>query len=392
MSEFIEKKIISNIIVSVLFFSLLIFQSPLLLAIGIRGIYTLPISFFLIIFILIFSKRKVKNFGIIFGITILLTASICAIFWGEFKFVYLAFWLINAILLASIATKDELTKFVEAATNFLIILVIGAIIGFGLAFSGINSLGTIDGEFGRIHCYYTTLTNSRLLNFIRPGGIYDEPGAFSFFICIIAYLRNILNLEKTKTLYLLLGGLITFSIMHLFFIFLFFLSKPLHFKKFLIWAFLVSILLIILIFFGVSVAFQELLIDRTFNFVTNFNDNDRVIAFYNCIDIIKGNWWVFLFGINPYCLFDIERCVSNFEMICCNPLEPITSSGIFISWPYYLGISFLFLSIFLRKNYILIIGLVLLFFQRSGIYSPGYSLAFVLCAYLNLKNNYKFNL
>jgi hypothetical protein len=392
MREIIENKFISNIIVSVLFFSLLISQSPLLLAIGIRGIYSLPISFFLIIFILIFSKRKIKNFGIIFGIAILLTASFSAIFWGEFKFVYLAFWLINAILLVAIATKDELTKFVEASTKFLIILIIGAIIGFGLAFSGVKSPGTIDGELGRIHWYYTTLTNSRLLNFIRPGGIYDEPGAFSFFICAVAYLRNILNLEKTKTLYLLIGGLITFSIMHLFFIFLFFLSRPLEFKKLVNGIFLGSVLIIIIIILGADIAFQGLLIDRIFNLVINFNENDRVIAFYNCIDIIKGNWWVFLFGIDPYCLFDIERCVSNFEMICCNPLEPITSSGIFISWPYYVGISFLFLSIFFRKNNILIIGLVLLFFQRPGIYSPGYSLAFVLCAYLNFKNNFKFNL
>ena len=392
MSEIIENKIISNIIVSVLFFSLLISQSPLLLVIGIRGIHSLPITFFLIIFILIFSKRKVKNFGIIFGIASLLTASFSAIFWGEYKFIYLAFWLINAILLAAIATKYELTKFVEAATIFLIILIFGAIIGFGLAFSGIKSLGAIDGEFGRIHWYYTTLTNSRLLNFIRPGGIYDEPGAFSYFICVVAYLRNILNLEKSKTVYLLLGGLITFSIMHLFFIFLFFLSKPLEFKKLVNGLLLGSVLIFIIIILGADIAFQGLLIDRIISFVNNFNENDRVIAFINCIDLIKGNWWVFLFGIDPYCLFDIERCVSNFEMICCNPLEPITSSGIFISWPYYVGISFLFLSIFFRKNNILIIGLVLLFFQRPGIYSPGYSLAFVLCAYLNFKNNFKFNL
>jgi len=392
MSVSIENKFISNIIISVLFFSLLISQSPLLLSIGFRGVYSLPLSFFLILIVLIFSKRKIKNIGIVICFVVLLTASFSSFFWLEYKFVFLAFWMVNAILLVSVLKNEELLKFIEVATIFLFILILGAIIAFALAFSGVKSAGTIGGEFGRIHWYYTTLTNSRALNFIRPGGIYDEPGAFSFFICVVAYLRNALNLDKAKTIYLLIGGLITFSIIHLFFLLLYVLSMPLKFKKLLIGIFIGTLLISILVFFGAEGAFQEFLIDRTINFLFNFSDNDRIIAFNNCFDIIRQNWWVVLFGINPYCLFDIERCVSNFSMICCNPLEPLTASGMFISWPYYLGLSFLFFSVFIRKNNLLIIGLLLLFFQRPGIFTAGYSLAFVLCISLSFKNRFRFSM
>lgn len=101
-------------------------------------------------------------------------------------------------------------------TTFLLIGVAGAVVGLVYALGGgqpILSIVNIDGRENEL--YLTTMSNYNFLGVIRPSFIYDEPGAFSFILCATVALREVLGLPRRPSYLLLIGGLVTFSLIHL---------------------------------------------------------------------------------------------------------------------------------------------------------------------------------
>jgi hypothetical protein len=101
-------------------------------------------------------------------------------------------------------------------TRFLVVGVAGALVGFVYAYLGgppLLEINNIDGRENGL--YLSTMSNVYLLGIIRPSFIYDEAGAFSFALCATVALRSILGRSAGPSYFMMLGGLITFSVTHI---------------------------------------------------------------------------------------------------------------------------------------------------------------------------------
>jgi len=102
-----------------------------------------------------------------------------------------------------------LTRFVAFGTA-------GAIAGLVYAYVGgppLFEISNIDGRENGL--YLSTFSNVYLLGIIRPSFIYDEAGALSFILCATVVLREVLGRSRGVSYFLMLGGLVTFSVTHM---------------------------------------------------------------------------------------------------------------------------------------------------------------------------------
>ena len=104
----------------------------------------------------------------------------------------------------------------DVLSAFAVFAVVMSIIGFAYAWFGGQPLLSIENGDGRENALYlTTMTNFWVGTVIRPSFIYDEPGAFSFALCAIVAMREMLGRPARLSWLVLLGGLITLSITHM---------------------------------------------------------------------------------------------------------------------------------------------------------------------------------
>ena len=122
--------------------------------------------------------------------------------------------------------------FLTLATAFMLVLLIGAIIGFALALNGAQPLFDIANSDGRPnYFYYTTFSNMRWGNVIRSSGLYDEPGAFSYMICAVSALRHLRGRDARVTWLMLGMGFVTLSLAHLVYVLLHALAERSSFRN-----------------------------------------------------------------------------------------------------------------------------------------------------------------
>ena len=102
----------------------------------------------------------------------------------------------------------------------------------------------------------------------------------------------------------------------------------------------------------------------------------------NAADLLVSDYRVVLFGADPSCRFDYNDCKSKFPLMGENPLFPLASTGILVSWPYYGAVFvFLFSPLFGRK-YLVVFGFGLLMLQRPGLMGIGVSMLAVAVLWL----------
>ena len=152
-----------------------------------------------------------------------------------------------------IVVEKEVVGFVHLSTFVLIFLCVGALLSFFYALLGGAPLWGFPNPDGREnYLYLLSLTNSVWGGFIRPSAIYDEPGAFSFFICSVVTLRVLLGFDKKLTWFLALSGLITFSLAHIIFFVFFALSQKVRLKHILLTVLVCLIFVSIVINLGLN--------------------------------------------------------------------------------------------------------------------------------------------
>jgi len=372
-----------------LFFNFAIAQSPILLHLGVRGIFLLPLMLLFTLFFHFYLHRNFSKKLIIITFILFFSSLFSSLFWLDLRILFLPLWSITYLLTLAICTKEDISKLIDYLTFFFIVLLIGAYISFFLALFGMNPISNLSDRFGatNIHFYGFTLTNAKQFSVIRPAGIYDEPGAFSFFICTLVFLRNQYKKNEFLSLVILLSGFITFSLTHLLFSFIYLFSKYLNYKRLFYLFLLIIFFIIIIYYFEINKIFDELLYSRLIDFSENFTENERYLNFTNAFEQLLFKPYGLLFGINPICIFEISKCVSNYGMICCNPLEPITSTGILLSWPYYLIILYLTINGILKRANFINFGIVILLLQRPSVNSAGYTFV-IFVIILTLTNNF----
>ena len=355
-----------------IFIALLILPSPIFHAYGIsyqmRAMIVLVFDFFL----LIKNRFQIPLHFLRYLSLLLIMGVITAIGNKGIEFIFLLYCLIFYSLLINLSTEDDISKFVDIASIFLIILEIGAYIAFVYFILGGKSLWSFPNPDGRQNdLWLTTFTNAWVSFYIRPAGIYDEPGSFAFFIICICILRIKYKKNPKITLFILLLGYITTSLAYIicsFFVYLE-LRKKFSYK----YKQILCLLLVLLIFALLSccynvlntMIFSRFIIDPTTHIMKGDNRSSQIT---NAIQYIKD--YGFLFGYHHH--IDNSIITSKYGIITENIFTPITKYGFFNSLPFTLLYLFGIFLLPSDSRYI-VISILLLFMQRPYYEALGYT-------------------
>ena len=234
--------------------------------------------------------------------------------------------------------------------------------------------------------YLTSFTNAKIGHLIRPAFIFDEPGAFSFVVCIVVVFRELLNKRRLITTLIILGGLVTLSLAHVFAVILYFIFV-LNFKSKLNFALILLALMLITTDDARFNFFYDRFEIKESGTIKGVSNRTRQLDnFYNAIE---SNPEIIFFG--NYMCHDNEGgvCVDHGDM-SSNPFTPIYLGGLllfFIQLATYfilgrlaLNFRFLFSSsliamILLQRPYFTVMGYVFL------IYIPIFYMFFNLKKY-----------
>jgi hypothetical protein len=282
----------------------------------------------------------------------------------------------------SVLQLDEIQTYtlVRYASIMAIVFIFMSALGLAYYETGAPPLLSLPNADGRDnYLYLSTFSNSETFT-IRPSAIYDEPGALSFYICVIVILRSLLGYSTILSAAMLLGGLLTQSIAHLVFCiiwmgwFLISVRSEKRFHKFYlnfpIFIFVVGLLIAIY-----QSGFMDWSIERALMFYENPWTNPRNRSMDEIFYLLSVNPGIIWFGFDATCAERLPICTVGLGE---NPLTPIIYGGIAVSWPYYLFMAFSFILIFFARDGLLIFGLAVLLLQRPYLLEFPYSATIAL--------------
>jgi hypothetical protein len=278
-------------------------------------------------------------------------------------------------------------RIIGISTNLVITIIFLSWLSVIFVLLGLPSLF----EFDTIGFYLTSFSKGAENGILRPSGIYDEPGALTFFICSLVIVRSFAGYADYKNLLLLIGGLVTQSIVQIMFIpfyliWLFkkkevqILKKQLNFLMFLLFA-----ILVFFVFWRLSIL--DWAINRFILFIDEPLLNPRYRGFMILFDQFSDNPLSLFFGYDVNCINRNFLC--EFDILGENPLTPLIYGGLAVSWPYYL---FLLISPLVLFRFLpLVLGLCLILLQRPYFLEFSYSatIAFIILVGIIYKNNEK---
>lgn len=358
----------------------LIAPATVLHYVGITGVYS---TLFVVIFTLTIAAAARRRFGVP---TLLVSAGVVllslgnVVQWGDYRYALYCMFFFCALVLVDVAARAGIERFCAAATSLMIVLLTGAVISFVLAWLGLPPAFTISNPDGQdFHFFYTGFTNSYYDNFIRASAIYDEPGAFSMYVCFVAALRHLLRQERRTTWLLLILGFITFSLAHLVYVMCHFLAEQASKTRIV---FFLSALLAALFALATTVALDANIILLSRLALSDDGNllagNNRAFQLFNAFDQILAHPSSIFFGLDHTCVFRQAVCQEKFGLLGENPLSPLAFGGLFTELPYYLAVIAFLLSPIFGKRYIVLFGIGLLFLQRPYVTGFSYALIAVL--------------
>lgn len=375
--------------VFLLFFYALIAPSPFWPAIGARGFVLLAIVLGMMLGIMLLTRRPVRP-RLLIGVVVLFSlALVPAWYWSSMTLALYPIFFVSAVLLVAQSSGPERVRFVDWASRFMLVLLIGAVIGFLLAAGGATPLTTFNNTDGRAnYVFYTTFTNVFEEGFIRPSGVYDEPGAFSFFICITAYLREASHKDRRLTFTLLMLGFITFSVTHLIFVATFLLGLKARSGKAMATILALVAVVTALLALGAGELIQNRLLSRLeLTDEGTIAGDTRTLLLLNAVTVLAEEDHAALMGAASECSLDPAVCINRFGAIGENVLSPLVSQGLFISWPYYMFLLLGLLSLTRGRTGLLFFAVALLFVQRPYLLNLGYATVGVLALLLHRAQN-----
>jgi len=316
-------------------------------------------------------------------------AVIPALYWQEPRIMLIPTYFVLSLLVVSVLNKNDIRIFVDLLTCVVLVVLCGAVIGTSYAYLGGGAILDFANPDGRLNqLYLTTLTNIQIENFIRPSGIFDEPGALSFVVCFLAALRHALRCNRKVTWVLLTFGFVTTSVAHLVYTLLHATEEVKDHKRvkgILITAvFLICSLMFVALFHSIQDIFSTFILRRFPYDLANLGQ-DRVTTFLNAVSYT--NLSTFLFGLNSDCAVGLANCVDlGFDNYGDNPLTLLVHWGGLLAFPYYCILIYLAVTSIRHRSFVML-GLFLLLLQRPYTMSYGYSMLIVLTIFVFLNGH-----
>lgn len=331
---------------------------------------------FCCVYLLSAERSNWQSTPLLFVLLIIISSLMATALAGNLQYIKYPVYICLALLIIAKTSINEFNEISSLLDNIVCIgLVLSVISVILYAIWPMAPIYTVINPDGRESgLYYFAYTNFALPSVIRPAFIFDEPGTFSFIICMSAIFRDILGKSKFKTALILLSGLITFSLTQFIIVILFLLlNRKFRYIKIL------TILLILLSFiiYLVPMAndffdfFVSRLVYDTETGIGGDNRSNQVSFFF---EILDNN--LFFFGM-PECFDGLNMC-SDIPDLGSNPFTPISAFGFLIAWPFYLMLSLLLIISLRKKFQFSALAIILLLLQRPFLFSFGYSVLILL--------------
>ena len=368
-----------NLIIFLLLMASVVCVSPFFMSASIFKGNILSLICLILVFVL---KNGISSKKALLGISILVVFSCFnMVYWNQAT-IKVAIYFCSALFIVFLLSYDDLFKYTNYLTKLLLLMLVGAIIGFLYALSGGEALFYIANEDTALNGWYlTTFSKFNMNGITRPAGIYDEPGALSFMVCICVALRESLRMKRRDSWILMLAGFVTLSTAHVIFFVLFWMKVKWKNPKAILTSILsLGVSLLLLMSFDnpvntiVSYSLNRFaIVDGAF---VGDNRSYLITAAYSYLDIKT-----FLFGLDGDCIMGTPVCaLQEPKYYCCNPLTLIVHYGAFLSLPYYITLGYLGFKAIQRTD-LVILGVLLLLLQRPYVMSYGYALFLVLYVY-----------
>jgi hypothetical protein len=297
-----------------------------------------------------------------------------AVWWQDLKLAFFPAYLALAVVTVASLSARAARLFVRCLTVVLALLAAGSLAGQIYAYLGGAPLLTLDNPDGRpASLYLSTMTNDALDNLIRPAGIFDEPGALSFYICLTAACRSLLHMPRRTTWLLLAGGLPTLSLAHLVYMAFHLLSERLLSARTL------RALLAGALVLGAAAlhpAMHETVEERI---VARLAMEDGRLAGDNRSELLANaagylDLRTAVVGLDARCISDWMACQRQYRRFGENILTPLVQGGILMSWPYYAVLAALLAGGLRARRRLVELGVAALLLQRPYLLSAGYCL------------------
>lgn len=297
--------------------------------------------------------------------------SISNIYWGKFLTFQLLYSTLSIIVAAAISKRNS-EKFVGLMSKMLVLLVIFGLIGqlyFVLGGQPVYEFNNPDGR--PAYLYASTFSNSVSV-YIRPSGIYDEPGSLSFFICLCVALRERFQLPRKTSILMLVGGMVTLSIAHVIFSFFYAVhcilvlrkEKSFRYTPNILWG---SVFIITVLMFGWGV------FDRLFSFGLFYEYGPigtRLNLMKNAITYLGSS--EFFWGLTAK-----PEELSVYKNIGENPLSLLVAQGVFRSFTYYF-VCLTLLLVSIKDRNLIPLAFFFLLLQRPNVMNYEYAFPIML--------------
>jgi len=357
--------------------------------VGIKGLYSTLFVFTLALAFGALTHRRFRVSTLLVATGIVLLSVANAVQWGDFRYVFYCMFFLCALVLTELVGRAGAERFCTMATSLMTALLVGAVISFVLAWLGLPPLFTITNPDGQdYHFFYTGFTNSYDENFIRASAIYDEPGAFSMYVCFVAALRHVLGRQRRTTWLLLALGFVTFSLAHLIYVMCHFLAEQSSRTRIVFFVGSLSVALFALVT-TIALDSNIILLSRlALTEDTNFFAGDnRSFQLFNAWEQMLDRPASIFFGLDPSCVFSQRMCEEKFGPMGENPLSPMAFGGLVTELPYYVAVIAFLLSPLFGRRYIVLFGIGLLFLQRPYVTGFSYALIAVLLLEVSLRRS-----
>jgi hypothetical protein len=373
--------------VVLLVFYCLLGISPVWHAIGLTQMHLMAGTVFALL-VLSYMHRRELAAWVVLGSLVLFTCTFAAgIYWAEPRLTLYPMFLILSLVLLTQSTKRELVRFIDIASWLVLVLLIGALVGFVLARLGATPLFSIPNVDTRPnYFFYTTFSNAYYFRWIQPSGIYDEPGAFSFMICAVAFLRHITGRDYRLTWIMLGLGFVTLSLAHLIFVAVFALAERISIRRIAFLGLAVAALAGTAYATGLTETYRQYLFARlTFDAANQRGFDSRIQLARNAGEALATVERATLFGVDSDCTVNYLACRQKWDYLGENPLAPLAHHGLLLAWPYYLFLALALLFPLAGRRHLAFLALALLFLQRPYVVSFGYSFLAVAGLWLQLE-------
>jgi len=301
------------------------------------------------------------------------------LYWRDPALALYSIYFVAGVLVFLACDDEVVAEFSRLASGLLLLVTIGAWIGFFYALAGGPSLFEIQNPDGRSNGFFlTTFSNWWIGNLIRPAGIFDEPGTLSFLICFIAALRHRLGQSKRVTWLLLLAGLITTSLAHVVYVLLHALAD----RRFLrpAWKYLAAAAALGVVLLAntelSSSPESDVFISRFVIDEGRLGGDSRTDLLLAALD--RTTFDTFLFGIDNDCAVRPMFCdAKGYDQFGETPAGVLLQLGIFLSAAYWF-VMFATLGLAVARRSPILLGLFLLLVQRPNVMTFGYSFLILL--------------